>query len=422
MSTASCFFKLVRPLRLGLRRSYNATIDASSTTITKTTSPREKQAYENLVFGRSFSDHMLEIDWDEKSGWQAPVIKPYGDLVLSPASTALHYGIEVRRTTKLFTHHIAKLTLLTLPRSTQCFEGMKAYKDAKGQVRLFRPDCNMERMNFSMVRLAMPSINGEAVTECIKKLLRLDSAWVPDRDGYSMYLRPTAIGTSPFLGVHASENVKLFVIMSPVGPYYKDGFVPVKLYADTDNVRAWPGGVGNAKVGGNYGPSILPSKLAAAKGCNQVLWLFGDNHEVTEVGAMNIFFVLRDKRTGKLELTTAPLTRGDILPGVTRRSILELARGFGGSVVLNGKKETLEVTERWLTMGEVAQAAAEGNLVEAFGAGTAVVISPVKSISYKGSDINVPTGDKAGPLALKLWTDVTDIQYGRVEHKWSVVV
>ena len=380
------------------RRLYNATINSAALQINKTTTPQEKLPYEKLVFGRSFSDHMLEIDWDEKNGWHNPVINPYGNFQLSPAATVLHYGIE-------------------------CFEGMKAYKDSKGDIRLFRPDCNMARMNFSMERLAMPSIgDGSAFVECIKQLLRLDSDWVPNKDGYSIYLRPTAIGTSPFLGVHASENVKLYVIMSPVGPYYKEGFVPVKLLADTDNSRAWPGGVGNAKVGGNYGPAILPAKQSAAKGCNQVLWLFGENHEVTEVGAMNIFFVLNNPKTGKLELTTAPLTRGDILPGVTRRSILDLARSWGDKVLIGGKQVT--VTERWLTMGEVADAAAKGNLVEAFGAGTAVVISPVKSILYKDKEIHVPTGEKAGMFAQKLWKDITDIQYGRVEGPagWSVRV
>lgn len=355
-------------------------------------SPRPRVANKDLQFGRAFSDHLLEIDWDEKTGWHDPVIKPYGDFHISPAATVLHYGIE-------------------------CFEGMKAYKDQQGAVRLFRPDCNMQRFNFSMERLAMPPIDGEALTECIKKLLRQDASWVPEGDGYSMYLRPTAIGTSAFLGVHVSENVKVYVIMSPVGPYYKNGFVPIKLLADTENIRAWPGGVGNAKVGGNYGPTIAPSRKAALQGCSQVLWLFGDDHQVTEVGAMNIFFCLRNPKDGSLELTTAPLTRGDILPGVTRRSILDLARSWGH---LSGQKVT--VSERWLTMPEVARAAKEGNLVEAFGAGTAVVISPVRSILYQGIDIVVPTGDTAGPMAAKLWKDLTDIQYGRIEHPWSVKV
>lgn len=376
-----------------IRRSYNSQINPGATVIIPTTSPRTRVANSDLVFGRTFSDHLLEIEWDEATGWKAPVIRPFGDFSISPAATVLHYGIE-------------------------CFEGMKAYKDKNGFVRLFRPDCNMERFNFSMVRLAMPTFKGEALIECIKQLLRLDASWVPEGDGYSIYLRPTAIGLGAALGVHASETVKIFVIMSPVGPYYKNGFVPIKLLADTENIRAWPGGVGNAKVGGNYGPTIAPSKKAAEQGCSQVLWLFGDNHEVTEVGAMNIFFVLRNL-DGSLELTTAPLSRGDILPGVTRRSILELARGWGGQLT-DGTK--VHVTERWLTMPEVARAGKEGRLVEAFGAGTAVVISPVRSILYQGAEIVVPTGDQAGPIAAKLWTDLTDIQYGRVEHPWSVKV
>ncbi len=167
---------------------------------------------------------------------------------------------------------------------------MKAYKDKSGVIRMFRPDKNMERLNHSMTRLGMPNINGnDAFLECIKKLLKVDESWIPDKEGYSIYLRPTAIGTSPFLGVHASEQIKLYVILSPVGPYYKSGFVPIKLFADTVNVRAWPGGVGNAKVGGNYGPTIEPSKKAASLGCSQVLWLFGADHQITEVLPLHEF-------------------------------------------------------------------------------------------------------------------------------------
>ena len=230
---------------------------------------KSKLPLENLVFGRSFSDHMLSVDWTESNGWGSPYISPYEEMRISPASTALHYGI-------------------------QCFEGMKAYKDSRGVIRLFRPDRNMNRLTNSMERLAMPALDKQGYLECIKHLLRLDSSWIPDKDGYSIYIRPTAIGTSPFLGVHASEEVKVFSILSPVGPYYKGGFHPIKLYADTANVRAWPGGVGNSKVGGNYAPTILPSKNAASLGCSQILWLFGENHEVTEVGAMNIFFVIKN--------------------------------------------------------------------------------------------------------------------------------
>ena len=330
---------------------------------------------------------MLEIDWDTELGWHAPIIKPYENFSISPAAAALHYGIE-------------------------CFEGMKAYKDKKGKVRLFRPDCNMDRLNKSMVRLAMPSFNSDGLIECIKQLLRIDESWVPQKDGYSLYLRPTAIGISPTLGVKASDQVKLYVICSPVGPYFKDGFKPVKLYAGSENVRAWPGGVGAAKVGGNYGPCIAPAEKAAKLGCHQILWLFGEDHQVTEVGAMNIFFVLKNKK-GEIELTTAPLDRGDILHGVTRRSIIDLAKE---------NLKDIKVTERWLTMKEILDAEKDGRLLEAFGAGTAAIISPVKSIVYKDHEIIIPTGEDAGPLAVTIWKQLLDIQYARVKHPWSVPI
>jgi branched-chain amino acid aminotransferase len=330
---------------------------------------------------------MLEIDWDRETGWHVPIIKPYENFSISPAAAALHYGIE-------------------------CFEGMKAYKDKKGTVRLFRPDCNMERLNKSMVRLAMPSFNADGLLGAIGQLLKIDKSWVPTKDGYSLYLRPTAIGTSPTLGVKASDQIKLYVICSPVGPYFKDGFKPVKLYADSENVRAWPGGVGSAKVGGNYGPCIAPAEKAAKLGCQQILWLFGEDHQITEVGAMNIFFVLKNKN-GDIELTTAPLDRGDILHGVTRRSIIELAKE---------ELKDIKVTERWLTMQEIIDAEKEGRLLEAFGAGTAAIISPVNGIVYKDHDIKIPTGDDAGPLAKKLWSSLLAIQSGRVSHPWSVPI
>lgn len=337
---------------------------------------------------------MLEIDWDIKHGWHSPKIIPYGNLSLSPAATALHYGIE-------------------------CFEGMKAYLDSNDNIRMFRPDRNMARMNHSMTRLGMPRIDGnDGLLDCIKELLRVEKSWIPNKEGYSLYIRPTAIGTSPFLGVQAAEHVKVFTILCPVGPYYKSGFNPVKLYADAENVRAWPGGVGNAKVGGNYAPTILPSREAARKhGCSQVLWLYGDDHQVTEVGAMNIFFVLKKVVNGKevRELVTAPLTRGDILPGVTRASILEVARSWAAA-------ENLEISERFITMKEVKDASADGRLLEMFGAGTAAVVSPVGCILYKEAEVVPVTGQQAGPLTLKLYKSLLDIQYGKVEHPWSVVV
>jgi branched-chain amino acid aminotransferase len=218
---------------------------ASKLTVEKTTAPKPLPAKEGLAFGREFADHMLEVDWDSKQGWGTPRITPYGVIPLSPAAMVFHYALE-------------------------CFEGMKAYKDKDGNIRLFRPDCNMARLNDSLRRLYMPEVDGEQVTELIKSLLRLDQRWVPEGDGFSLYLRPTAIATDPFLGVSVADECKLFVITSPVGPYYPEGFKPIKLLADDKNVRAWPGGSGGTKLGANYGPTIAPAMAANDEGCAQV--------------------------------------------------------------------------------------------------------------------------------------------------------
>jgi len=379
--------------------TYADKIDPSKIILTITSQPKEKTPLQELKFGKSFTDHMLEIDWSAESGWSNPKISPYHFFSISPAATTLHYGIE-------------------------CFEGMKAYKDKDGNVRMFRPDKNMARMHHSMTRLAMPSFNADGFLECIKCLLRTDESWVPSEEGYSVYIRPTAIGTSPYLGVEAAQHIKLYAILSPVGPYFKSGFKPVKLFADTVHTRAWPGGVGNAKVGGNYAAAILPAQLAASKyGASQVLWLFGEDHQITEVGAMNIFFVLKNKDGDGMELVTAPLTRGDILAGVTRDSILELARGWlNNNGPGHGRIRNMTVSERWLTMNEIVQAQVEDRLLEAFGAGTAAVVSPVRSIVYKEREIVIPTGDNAGPVATQLWNVLRDIQYGHIDHPWSIVI
>jgi branched-chain amino acid aminotransferase len=371
------------------KMSFYETIDPAKLTIQRTSQPKAKEPYAELLFGRTFTDHMLEIDWEDGKGWKAPKIIPYQNLSISPAATGLHYAI-------------------------QCFEGMKAYKDTEGRIRLFRPNKNMERMNYSMVRLSMPPINNDSgFLECIKELLRIDESWIPNQEGYSLYIRPTAIGSSPFLGVHASEHVKVFVILSPVGPYYKSGFQPVRLYADVENVRAWPGGIGNAKVGGNYAPTIKPTQVAAKKyNCSQILWLFGQDHQIAEVGAMNIFFVIKNRNTARTEIITPTLENGDILPGVTRASIVELSRTW----------KDVDVVERNVTMSEIVDAEKEGRLLEAFGAGTAAVISPVRGIIYQDKEIIVPTGDKIGPIAQKLWDSLMAIQYGKIDHPWSVIV
>jgi len=378
------------PRRMLASRAFSSTkIDVSKLEITLTTEPKTQLPKEQLTFGTTFSDHMLEVDWTAEEGWGAPKISPYHNLSVDPAASVFHYALE-------------------------CFEGMKAYRDDEGNVRMFRPDCNMERMNTSMERLALPNFDGDGLVECMKELLKIDKDWIPQGEGYSLYIRPTGISTHPCVGVARAASAKIYVILSPVGPYYPEGFAPVKLLAGDEYVRAWPGGTGDTKIGGNYGPTILPQSEAAAKGFQQLMWLFadGDEHLVTEVGTMNVMFVWTNL-DGELELVTAPLNRGDILPGVTRRSVLELVEGWG----------TMKVTERNITMREVVAAVDEGRMVEAFGCGTAVVVSPIELINYNGKDLQIPLElGNVGKTAQRLWDEITGIQLGRIEHEWSVKV
>ena len=279
---------------------------------------------------------------------------------------------------------------------------MKAYRSLHDDdsIHLFRPDKNMERLSNSMKRLHMPGadFDHQELIKCIGELVKTDKDWIPSGEGYSLYLRPTVIATHRFLGLAAPDSILLYCITSPVGPYYKTGFNPIKLTCDTPYVRAWPGGTGDAKVGGNYASTMKPAAEAASQGYSQVLWLFGEDDEVTEVGAMNFFIYLINKETGRKELVTAPLTRGDILPGVTRASILDLARSW----------DEFDVSERYITMKEVKEAADDNRLLEAFGAGTAAVVTPVSCIQYKGDDIEIPA---VGDLTQRVWDEITGIQY-----------
>lgn len=249
----------------------------------------------------------------------------------------------------------------------------------------------------------------DELINCIAELVQVDQRWIPYGEGYSLYIRPTVIATNKSLGLAAPDSLLLYVITSPVGPYYPSGFKPIRLTTDTPYTRAWPGGTGNAKVGGNYAPTMKAQFIAAEQGYSQVLWLFGEDDEITEVGAMNAFFFIMNKETNRPELVTAPLSRGDILPGVTRDSILHLARAWGD----------FDVTERYATMPEIKLAAEEGRLIEAFGAGTAAVVTPISGIQYKGVDIEVPTG---GELAKRIWNEMTGIQYGKIKgpNGWVV--
>ncbi|PGH27104.1 branched-chain amino acid aminotransferase [Polytolypa hystricis UAMH7299] len=366
-------------------------IDVSKLSITTNKNPKQLLPPNELVFGKNFTDHMLMVPWNIEDGWLAPEIVPYGPLSLDPSTCVFHYAFE-------------------------CFEGMKAYRDKDGGIRLFRPSKNMERLNNSSRRIALPTADGDAVIKLIGELVKLDKRFIPNERGYSLYLRPTMIGTQATLGVSAPGSALLFVIASPVGPYYPTGFKAISLEATDYAVRAWPGGVGDKKLGANYAPCIVPQLEAASRGFQQNLWLFGEEEYVTEVGTMNLFIALKNKETGQNELITAPLD-GTILEGVTRDSVLTLARERLGP-------RGWTVSERKLKMAEVAEAASEGRLIEVFGAGTAAIVSPVRTISWKGQlvDCGLKKDEEAGQVALEMKNWIEGIQYGDDNHPWRYVL
>ncbi|KAI9346304.1 aminotransferase [Pilaira anomala] len=371
-------------------KRFGSQLSASKLKITKAETLKPLVANNELVFGQTFTDHMITVNWDEEKGWAVPEIRPYENLSLAPSAVVFHYASE-------------------------CFEGMKAYKDEHGKIRLFRPDMNMARMNRSTARIALPSFDGDELIKIIGEYLKTDDRWIPEGKGYSLYLRPTMIGTQEVLGVNPPTKALLFVIGCPVGPYYKTGFNAVRLLATTEYVRAWPRGTGEAKIGGNYAPGLLPQRLAAQKGYQQNLWLFGEEHSLTEVGTMNLFILLKNDN-GELELVTPPLD-GSILPGVTRDSIISLAKEWN----------EFEVKERPMTMPQLRDQIKAGRVVEMFGCGTACVVSPIKEIGYMGEDLKIPLDPKdpnsqAGPYTRRFNDSINAIQYGEVEHPWSVVV
>lgn len=338
----------------------------------------------DIPFGTHFTDHMLICNWSSDKGWERPRIEPYRDVQISLASTGLHYA-------------------------SQCFEGLKAYYGVDGKIRLFRPMENMKRMKNSAEAASLPEVDGEEFLKCLKDLLRVDREWAPKEEGCSLYIRPVLLGTEPYIGVRASSSALLYCIICPVGPYFKSGFQPISLYADPNAVRAWPGGVGDAKIAGNYAPTIRVQKAAAEKGCNQVLWLLGEDDHITEVGTMNVF-ILWINDEGEAELATPPLD-GTILPGVTRKSVLELARSWG----------SYKVVEKVLTMNDIKLSVKKGKMREMFGTGTACVVQPINKILYHDEDINIPV--MRDGVAARANKELLDIQYGRIRgHEWGVIV
>ncbi|PSK45215.1 branched-chain amino acid aminotransferase [Elsinoe australis] len=379
-------------------------LDASRLTYNLTSSPRSVPAPDDPMVATSSicTDHMLTVSWTSSSGWATPTIVPYGPLSLLPTSSVLHYA-------------------------TECFEGMKLYRGHDSKLRLFRPDRNCARMNRSAQRVALPGFEPSELQKLILKLCGLDGPkWLPeDRKGKFLYVRPTMISDDASLGVQAPKKALLFVIVTVFpdlsdpkalgGPGGDDEVQGLKLLASKeDTIRAWPGGFGFAKLGANYGPSLLAQGEARARGFNQILWLFGQEGFVTEAGASN-FFVVWKTKSGGLELVTAGLEDKVILEGVTRASLLELARErLGGEV---------GVVERKYTMQEVVEAYEEGRLVEAFAAGTAFFVAPVGLIEWKGRALRVPTEEgKTGKYARILRGWLADIMHGNEQHEWGVVV
>ena len=342
---------------------------------------KDKPPLDNLGFGRYFTDHMFIMEWSRAQGWSNARICPYQDFKMDPASTVLHYGQAV-------------------------FEGLKAYRGKDQQIYLFRPEDNLERMNIGAVRMSMPRIPVEQVFKALKALVYLDRDWVPDSQGASLYLRPTMIGTDPYLGLKPSDTYLFYIIMSPVGAYYAEGFSPTKIFVDKEYSRAVKGGVGYVKTAGNYAASMLATEQAKKAGYTQVLWLDACDHKyVEEVGTSNIFFLIGET------LVTPPLG-GSILGGITRNSVIKLAQSYG-----------VKVEERPVTIHEVIAASQDGSLKESFATGTAAVISPVGELFYNDTVYAINNG-KTGPLAAKFFEKLQAIQYGHSDdlYNWTVKV
>lgn len=344
-------------------------------------SGRTRPADADLGFGQIFTDHMFVMDYSQEKGWHHPEIVPFADFSLSPAAMVLHYGQAI-------------------------FEGLKAYKTADNKIQLFRARDNFERMNRSARGMCIPQIDIDFVMDALKKLIKIEEKWIPETPGTSLYIRPTIIATDPFIGVRASFKYKFYIILSSVGAYYAEGLNPVKIWVSKDHVRAVRGGVGEFKTAGNYAASLIASEEAKVDGYAQVLWLDAiERKYIEEVGAMNIFFVVDD------EILTPNLS-GSILPGITRYSVIALAEKWG-----------MKISERKISIDEIFDLHAQGKLKEVFGSGTAAVISPVGEIRYGDKVIAIGDGTP-GPVSMKFYDTLTDIQYGKIEDtdNWIEVV
>ena len=334
-----------------------------------------------LGFGHIFTDHMFVMNYDTGKGWHDARIVPYGEISLSPAAMCLHYGQEI-------------------------FEGLKAYRRADGEIQLFRPDENYKRLNNSARRMVIPEIDEEFMIEATKKLVEIEKDWVPHTDGAALYIRPFIFATDPYVGVRPADHYLFLIILSPSGAYYSTGLNPVKIYVENNYVRAVRGGTGFAKTAANYAISLKGQEEAHEQDYEQVLWLDGvERKYIEEVGSMNIFFVIDGE-------VITPELQGSVLPGITRKSALEVCKSKG-----------IKATERRITIQEVADAYDAGKLDEVFGTGTAAVISPVGHLKW-GDKIMTINNNEIGPISQMLYDTMTGIQWGKIpdEFGWTVPI
>ena len=346
--------------------------------IEKTKTPQTMPPENALGFGKVFTDHMLIVDWTEGEGWHDARIVPFGRIDLHPASTVLHYGAEI-------------------------FEGLKVYRREDGGIQMFRPQENVKRMNNSAERMSLPQMDEKNMLELMSTFVKLEEKWVPKSFGTSLYLRPFMFGNDEALGVHAVKNATFMIIASPSGSYYKEGINPVGIMIESEDVRTVRGGTGYAKCGGNYAASTRAGERAAKKGYSQVLWLDGvERRYVEEVGAMNVMFKING------EIIT-PMLTGSILPGITRKSCIEVLKKFG-----------YKVTERLLSIDELVEALENGTLEEAWGCGTAAVVSPIGKLAFGEKEYVIGEG-KIGEITQKLYDTLTGIQWGKTADTFGWV-
>lgn len=350
--------------------------------IERTENPKQKPQDESkLGFGKIFTDHMFIMDYTKEKGWYDPRIVPYGPIPMEPSAMCLHYGQSI-------------------------FEGLKAYRGVDGEIRLFRPEKNFARLNVSCERMCLPTMDEDFALQSLKQLIEIDKDWIPHSDGTSLYIRPFVFGVDEYVGVHPSDHVLFVIILSPVGAYYASGLNPVKIYVEEKYVRAVRGGTGFVKAAANYAISMKAQDEAEKQNYSQVLWLDGiEQKYIEEVGAMNVFFVMED------EIVT-PALQGSILPGITRMSCMELLR-----------KKGYTVNERKLSIDELCKAHAAGELKEAFGSGTAAVISPIGELRYGDNQMEINRGE-IGAISQMLYNELTGIQWGKVQddYGWTVTV